>query len=86
MLDIIFIILYCLVHVTSNRDFPVRILKSSNVGSPSRGRYDYEEEGRGDETVEDQHYEDHHIVGLEILNILVQALGQSPGRRRDLQY
>ena len=71
---------------TSNRQFPLSVLQSSNIAGSSRGGYDYEQQGRADETVEDQHYEDHHIVGLEILNILVQALGQSPGRRRDLQY
>ena len=71
---------------TSNGEFPVGVLKSSNVACSSCGGYHYEEQGGADETVEDQDYEDHHIVGLEILHILVESLGQSPSRGRDLQY
>lgn len=41
------------------------------VGTPD-GREDDDEEGRSDQAVEDEH---HHIVGLEVLNVLIQALG-----------
>ena len=75
----------CLIF-TSNGQFPVSVLKSSNVAGSASSCYHYEQQGRADQTVEDQYYEDHHIVGLEILHILVQSLGQSSGRGRDLEY
>ena len=72
--------------VTSHRELPLTILEAGNVGGPATGRYDDQQEGRGEETVEDQHQEHQHVVGLEILDILVQSLGQSPGRWRSLKH
>jgi len=71
--------------VTSHRELPLTILEAGNVGGPATGRYDDQQEGRREETVEDQHQEHQHVVGLEILDILVQSLGQSPGRWRSLE-
>ena len=71
--------------VTGNGEFPVVILDAGNVGCSSTGGYHDEEEGRGEEAVEDQHQEHHHVVGLEVLHILVQSLGESSGWGRDLE-
>ena len=65
--------------LTSYGQFPLSILEAGDVaGAPGGGDHD-DEEGRGDEAVEDQHEEHQHVVGLEVLHILVETLGQPPG-------
>jgi len=71
--------------MTSHCDLPLSILQTGNVASSPSGSHHYEQEGGGDETVEDEDEEDQDVVGLEILNILVQSLRQSPSRGRNLE-
>jgi len=71
--------------VTCDGEFSLCILEAGDVSSAPGGGEDDDEEGGGDEAVEHQHQEHRHVVGLEVVNILVQPLGQPPGTRGNLE-
>jgi len=71
--------------MTCNGELALSILEASDVACTPGGGEDDDEEGRGDEAVEHQHQEHHHIVGLEVVNILIQPLGQPPCTRGNLE-
>merc|ERR1719282_422343 len=71
--------------MTCNGEFALGVLEAGDVGGAPGGREDDDEERGGDQAVEDQHQEHHHVVGLEVVNILVQALGQPTCTRGNLE-
>jgi len=71
--------------VTCNGELALGVSEAGDVGGAPGGREDDDEEGRGDQAVEDQHQEHHHIVGLEVVNILVKPLRQTPSTRGNLE-
>ena len=72
--------------ITCNGEFALSVLEAGDVGGAPGGREDDYEEGGGDQAVEDQHQEHHHVVGLEVVNILVQALRQPTSTRGNLKH